>query len=208
MGSCFSLQNVYPVTASKKRGAMTTSLGILAFCVLAILCFVMVTPDLVAVGQDGNCLDCHPVLGNDHRQHFIESSDDCLMCHQLTPDENEFCTAETFGNEVCVGCHVEHRVAVTTSTHAQIDCTTCHAPHGSEFDNMFSRPESQVCMDYCHSDSDLGLSHPQGPGVVDIRTGKEMSCVSTCHSFHSAVESPLLTMRSLDLCANCHAEKF
>jgi predicted CXXCH cytochrome family protein len=65
-----------------------------------------------------------------------------------------------------------------------------------------------LCVGACHGDHDLGVSHPVGDDVEDKRIGGAMSCVSTCHSMHQRREPKMLQMTAVNLCHECHGDKF
>ena len=91
--------------------------------------------------------------------------------------------------------------------HPGLPCSSCHVAGSSAAHIMFS-PELETCQ-ACHTENSLGVSHPVGGGLLDPLMGKEMTCVSTCHSEHEAQGAKLIqATESTELCRRCHPEKF
>lgn len=154
------------------------------------------------------CLDCHnSVLSGN--QHFIESSDECLYCHENKgPTENGHRVITSVDDNICLACHIEQDPMISSSQHSLINCVDCHNPHGSKEVYNMNYDMISLCADNCHDHNQLGNSHPVGARYTDKRTGDEMTCVSTCHSVHTPREPKLLRYTSEDLCRQCHESKY
>lgn len=153
-----------------------------------------------------DCLGCHDSLIRGQTKHFIESNDDCMFCHERTP--NGTVLSFESDNLVCVSCHVDYEGSLSSVDHEDLNCSNCHNPHSSDQPHLFARTEQSVCANNCHGRHDLGLSHPTGDGITNPATGEMVTCVSTCHSMHAPKDEKLLQMACIDLCYQCHDEKF
>jgi predicted CXXCH cytochrome family protein len=156
-----------------------------------------------------SCLSCHDSSPGIQNTHFINSSDDCRFCHEPHGSGLDKRAETIRSNILCLSCHAEQDPSYQQSlVHTGLQCTTCHNPHGSDSSPMLVRESVTLCTESCHTSAQIGLSHPVGTGVIDKATGREMTCVSACHSIHDAAEPKLLQLADLDLCAKCHGEKF
>jgi predicted CXXCH cytochrome family protein len=87
-------------------------------------------------------------------------------------------------------------------------CTSCHDPHGSEQDHNLLAEHDALCLSSCHTQEELGESHPRGNQARDVVTGQELTCVLACHSSHSFSHPKFLQQDRKILCARCHADKY
>jgi len=156
--------------------------------------------------ESADCLKCHVDRFDRPVGHFIETNDDCAYCHEINPSGSEILTVTD--NTVCQVCHIANSDAVEGGAHLGVSCMTCHDPHSGDYPHRFRKAEVSLCLGDCHGDHDLGVSHPIGETVPDPRVGGAMSCVSTCHSMHRPKEPRMLQMAALDLCRECHRDKF
>ena len=86
--------------------------------------------------------------------------------------------------------------------HGESECSTCHAPHGSEHAGLLVASQEELCGG-CH-DAASTHTHPVGAPALDPRTGKSLQCTS-CHAPHSAAHETLLTHdKKRRLCVQCH----
>lgn len=162
-------------------------------------------------GAAMECSRCHSDMLSAGRTHMTRSVSDCLYCHQVEASGNAFephrVTTEP-DDESCVTCHLGHDRSSPSAGHAMVTCSECHDPHGSVQAFNLRQPAVTLCTESCHTDGDIGLSHPVGNGIIDRMTGTEMTCTSTCHSVHSPEQPKLLQFSDNDLCRQCHHEKY
>jgi predicted CXXCH cytochrome family protein len=174
---------------------------------LGMLC--LVASAIGGVGHDtetAECLNCHSDPADEPFGHFIESSDDCIFCHEVASDGTTM--GSITDDVICRVCHVANSEMVESGAHVNLSCMECHDPHSTPNPTMFRTAETNLCSGSCHGEHDIGVSHPIGEQVLDKRLGTAMSCVSTCHSMHQPREPKMLQMAALDLCASCHGDKF
>jgi predicted CXXCH cytochrome family protein len=157
------------------------------------------------------CDRCHADMTTDGQTHMTRSMSDCLYCHQVEPSDNAFVPhrVTTEPDELsCVTCHIGHEPTGQSAGHATVSCSECHNPHGSNEAYNLRQSAVSLCTESCHTDGDIGLSHPVGGGIIDRKTGFEMTCTSTCHSVHNPEEPKLMQFTDNDLCRQCHEEKY
>ena len=102
--------------------------------------------------------------------------------------------------EVCFGCHVDIRVAVSKRSHHpiiedKVSCSSCHSPHGSLSRHMVKADDPQQLCFTCHADK-------RGPYVYEHPPVAE-NCL-TCHTPHGSIHAKLLTEKVPNLCQDCH----
>jgi len=158
--------------------------------------------------QELSCMNCHAGTINQPQSHYIESDDDCMFCHDVAWEGAAHSVATVADNSSCVACHVAQDQLNSENIHSDQQCSSCHNPHGSSNDFMFVSSANNLCNSTCHTDGDIGVSHPVGENTVDQHTGGEMTCVSSCHSLHQPKEPKLLQWSNIDLCFQCHVDKY
>lgn len=176
----------------------------------------------------GECIKCH--IGNNTVELVAKGKDLCFHCHEQAKsmmnkqvihpalEDIKECTAchgthvgfgrglqRKQGVQQCLTCHnnkeftgkVQHEPAFE-------DCTNCHDPHSSDYNNLLDTPDvMELCMT-CHPDATKTHYHPMGKGVINPRTKTDLDCAG-CHSPHSSNEAGLLVAeRTRKLCNNCH----
>lgn len=180
------------------------------FTTLLVLAVMLPTSGASGIGNHSasatDCLSCHANQFDKFDNHFVESNTDCVFCHDRSDDGLTITTITS--DEICQVCHVTNSHAVETGAHSGISCMECHDAHSSDNDHLFRTVETSLCTGSCHGSHNLGVSHPQGVSIADDNTGSALSCVSTCHSMHKPAEPKMLQMAALDLCAQCHGDKF
>lgn len=162
----------------------------------------------VITNSENNCLQCHQDNFTGQNTHFIENSDDCQFCHEVSSQENNHKTMTFASNTLCVSCHFDIDKSTQLLKHDSFDCVSCHNPHGSEYEYSMKNSTVALCSDNCHTKKDLGLSHPIGKGVADKHAGGDITCVSTCHTNHKPADEKMLQLASNNLCGQCHIEKY
>ena len=170
--------------------------------------FVVFAADDCRASPSSDCLGCHAHIIDSPSSHFIESNDDCLFCHRVVGATTSHLQLDNIGASLCAGCHVRESLALATTEHRSLACTSCHDPHGSEHDHNHVAERDALCLTSCHTLHELGRSHPRGAGVRDVVTGEELTCVLACHSNHSAGYPMLLQTDRQQLCMRCHVDKY
>ncbi|RMF39795.1 MAG: hypothetical protein D6755_13985 [Anaerolineae bacterium] len=92
------------------------------------------------------------------------------------------------------------------------ECKPCHQmpdDHAqSPQPHVATMQDITVCLE-CHTQEELGASHPVDDGMTDPVTGGLLTCTSTCHDPHAAPFEYLLRYPAGgELCSLCHQEFF
>lgn len=117
---------------------------------------------VVEKGVPAACYDCH-----DKKQAQVESSQfphpvagECLTCHSPHGTEQKHLVKEDVYT-LCTSCHEDQKINhpvgrhplrfVTLNNGQELSCVTCHNPHGSENEKLFTFPGGrlEVCSQ-CH----------------------------------------------------------
>ena len=183
------------------------------FGLIVYKALLVTAPCLFATGgtvatPSSNCLECHTERLDGSSLHFISADEDCLVCHTIVGEDENHVLLNNAGTDLCADCHVLESYNHAATEHHSLACTTCHNPHGSEYDHNHIADHNTMCLSSCHTLHELGRSHPRGAGTRDKLTGAELTCVSACHSNHSADYPLLLQQEPPQLCARCHPDKF
>ena len=160
--------------------------------------------------QTGVCTGCHRGgtqmnwEGSTHESEGLA----CTSCHQIhthdDPVRSKNIRPEVFTREgqaqVCFGCHAEQRaLAYRAFSHplreGKMNCSGCHAPHGSMGKGMLVRPTLNETCYQCHAEK-------RGPFLWEHPPARE-DC-SHCHTPHGSNHPALLTTRGHLLCQQCH----
>lgn len=111
----------------------------------------------------------------------------CSKCHASPKEPGKMILP---GRELCLSCHKERAGDLSKiSVHApykDMECSTCHQPHGSVNRALLSSPVNQLCST-CHTLGDEAVKKSHD-GISVIGT----ECV-TCHSPHASANPKLLT---------------
>ena len=177
------------------------------------------------------CARCHNVAGGKPRELVAKATDLCVRCHGAVKVAAQKPGAHKALEQGCITCHTPHAADVKGlpkgneretcfSCHAQKRqqaatarsvhplsvengrCSICHTGHLSEFGSLLKVAAADLCKD-CHKNHS-DFAHPFGPGVIDPRTGKTLTCLS-CHDPHgTAHQSTLTDNPQRALCVQCH----
>ncbi len=171
-----------------------------------------------------NCMQCHAQMkehsnfrGSKHEAAGLS----CLSCHSMHDnvvarlgDSKLFTSAKTEASllkmpseaDTCFQCHTDIRKAqFQRSTHLfrnenrehQIECSSCHEPHGSIGEKMMRTPSVNETCYQCHAEK-------RGPFLFEHSPVRE-SCAS-CHRAHGSNNVALLNARTPMLCQQCHIQ--
>lgn len=167
-----------------------------------------IAPDAKSGADAEPCSECHTSVLSERTNHFIDTEDDCLFCHENDIGGGDSHVITFVENDLCVACHVEQDRMDATDIHGDLNCIECHNPHGSNHKYSFNAESISLCSKTCHTSNQLGNSHAVGEGILHAKTGEELTCISACHSVHKPQDEKLLQMAEQDeLCGQCHDDK-
>lgn len=156
-----------------------------------------------------DCYQCHyACFTPENHGHPGTDNNGCACCHNWTGVTGESHNVSRPTNSDCTGCHRNSTDYRINAAHQAFPCTTCHSPHGSDFQHLLSKDSNILCTEQCHTVHKLGSSHPRGHGTTDCNTGGELTCTSSCHRIHTTCPEKLLSSPPPELCARCHPDKF
>jgi DmsE family decaheme c-type cytochrome len=158
-----------------------------------------------ASDKDAMCLGCHQREAGVHWATSIHSFEEvaCADCHVAHAPSDPVLMAERQAG-VCYQCHERTRAEFfRRSAHpvgaALMQCTHCHAPHGSAGPALLGRETiNQSCYD-CHAEM-------RGPFLWEHAPVRE-DCTN-CHVPHGSNHPSLLQARTPWLCQQCHLAQF
>ena len=105
--------------------------------------------------------------------------------------------------ELCFSCHEKTKEAKKSkNAHMPFNadmCTSCHNPHGSNFQNMLKDRMDTVCYS-CHSDAELKFARNYTHQPVT-----NAQC-NACHNPHGSDIPKILKASGSDLCKQCHGD--
>ena len=108
----------------------------------------------------------------------------------------------------CLQCHDRAWGITSQSQHPLIKegkCRDCHQTYDTVKHRESIPPIADLCVN-CHTPEKMGRSHPIGKGIIDPKTGEEMTCVS-CHRPHGTDYKYQIPFKNnMDLCLNCHQD--
>lgn len=169
-------------------------------------------PVSVTKGKEAStaCLACH--AGKPMQAHWDGSQHQraglaCASCHNphdvATPDASQR-AMQGIGNTTrkCLECHGEQRVALhQRSSHpmrdGQMECSSCHNPHGSSGEKLLRQASINEQCYQCHQNL-------RGPFLWEHSPVRE-DCL-TCHKAHGSNYPQLLKARVAQLCVSCHQQ--
>ncbi|WP_395794919.1 DmsE family decaheme c-type cytochrome [Aquimonas sp.] len=153
---------------------------------------------------DAVCLDCH----HGNALHWTASAHAdaglaCVDCHRLHTLDDPMSSAEA-EVEHCASCHrKEHAEFMKVSAHpldaGRMQCSDCHAAHGSATPAALTRPTINETCHECHAEM-------RGPFLWEHPPARE-DCMS-CHTPHGSAHGALLKQRTPFLCQQCHLAQF
>ena len=94
---------------------------------LATACTALATVDVQA-STSADCLGCHAGEFESLSRHFLESNDDCLICHRIFGEAPDHPWLDTAGASVCTDCHLQAGLDMASTEHRALACTACHDP--------------------------------------------------------------------------------
>lgn len=150
------------------------------------------------------CLSCH--AGTKGVQHWSGSRHAaadvrCATCHQgHAPWTADHALRAKTVNDTCTTCHAQVKKAMfQRSSHplrnGQVQCTSCHNPHGSAGEKALVKTTINETCYSCHREK-------RGPFLFEHAPVRE-SC-ATCHVPHGSNNTMLLKTQTARLCQSCH----
>ena len=167
-------------------------------------------PKLIPFGSESElCFKCHQSQKAGFKKgssHAFDGKLSCSSCH--FPHASDSQGLSKPDPKSCLECHKKTGKFYLETGHNRVDkgkgkgaCSNCHASHNAPNRPLLRGDPIKLCRD-CHSSKNYG-GHKVGPGSVDRRTGKSMTCI-TCHSIHGAGYKWLLPDYRGKLCLRCH----
>jgi predicted CXXCH cytochrome family protein len=153
------------------------------------------------------CTGCHAATQDFAAKQYHHNLDDdrsCANCHNAHASN----TASLLNERqpvLCMSCHFNEEGRESKEkyiTHPGTDCSNCHSPHGGDNAKYLNSEGVDLCV-RCH-EAAHSASHPVGEGIVDPRTGKNVTCRS-CHTMHGSGWPKYLSLDpQMELCIQCH----
>lgn len=156
------------------------------------------------------CLSCHESGSQSHWQgsgHQLAGVA-CASCHNPheqgtgTPGAKSAVGGPGKITQKCLECHGAQRAALhQRSSHplrdGQMECSSCHNPHGSSGEKLLRQASINDTCYSCHQNL-------RGPFLWEHSPVRE-DCL-TCHKAHGSNYPQLLQARTAQLCQSCHAQ--
>jgi DmsE family decaheme c-type cytochrome len=156
-----------------------------------------------AAKQNEVCLGCHQDQARMSWKGSPHGGNDvpCAACHKIHAEHDAVLTVAT-QPEVCYACHKVQRAefdkpSVHPVRFAQMQCSSCHAVHGSMTDHLLIKPTLNETCYTCHAEK-------RGPFLWEHAPVAE-NC-ATCHTPHGSINPTLLVKRAPLLCQQCHSQ--
>lgn len=170
-------------------------------------------PPSLKRGSEANasCLSCH--ASNPRHAHWQGSAHQlagvaCASCHNPheqhggTPEQQKTLPGASQTTRKCLECHGGVRAALhQRSAHpmrdGQMDCASCHDPHGTTGEKLIRQGSVNELCYSCHQNM-------RGPFLWEHSPVRE-DCLS-CHRAHGSNYPQMLQARVTQLCQSCHQQ--
>jgi len=156
-----------------------------------------------AAEKSASCLQCHEKTARTMWAGSVHESRNvaCTDCHAVMHQTSEKGALKK--NTVlatCGNCHKEKQAAVSKYAHmplgeGKMECTSCHAPHGSPNEKLLIASSVNETCYSCHTEK-------RGPFMWEHAPVTE-SCAN-CHNSHGSNKQRMLVNALPRLCQNCH----
>jgi DmsE family decaheme c-type cytochrome len=164
-----------------------------------------------AAEANASCLSCHAGHkkqalwdGSAHQLAGLK----CASCHDVhkmhigTPEQAKTLPGATETTKKCLECHGTLRAALhQRSSHpmrdGQMECTSCHNPHGTAGEKLIDHGSVNELCYSCHQNM-------RGPFLWEHSPVRE-DCL-TCHRPHGSNYPQMLQARVTQLCQSCHQQ--
>lgn len=164
-----------------------------------------------AAEANASCLSCH---AGHKKQALWEGSAHqlaglkCASCHDVhkmhigTPEQAKTLPGATETTKKCLECHGALRASLhQRSSHpmrdGQMQCTSCHNPHGTAGEKLIDQGSVNELCYSCHQNM-------RGPFLWEHSPVRE-DCL-TCHRPHGSNYPQMLQARVTQLCQSCHQQ--
>jgi len=163
------------------------------------------------IEANSSCLSCH--ANNPKHAHWQGSAHQlaavaCATCHNPhepakgTPQQAKTLPGPTETTKKCLECHGAMRAALhQRSAHpmrdGQMDCASCHDPHGTPGEKLIRQGSTNELCYSCHQNM-------RGPFLWEHSPVRE-DCLS-CHKAHGSNYPQMLQARVTQLCTSCHQQ--
>lgn len=160
---------------------------------------------------NASCLSCH--AGKPKQAHWQGSAHQlagnrCASCHDVhgqhpgTPEQQKALPGATESTKKCLECHGAMRASLhQRSSHpmrdGQMQCTSCHNPHGTAGEKLISHGSVNELCYSCHQNL-------RGPFLWEHSPVRE-DCLN-CHRAHGSNYPQMLQARVTQLCQSCHQQ--
>jgi len=153
--------------------------------------------------RNATCLACHEKtartlwVGSAHESRNVA----CTDCHVVMHDKTEAGSLRAKSVvATCGNCHKEKQAAMSKYSHmplgeGKMECTSCHAPHGSANDKLLIGSSVNETCFTCHAEK-------RGPFMWEHVPVTE-SCAN-CHDSHGSNKQRMLKVALPRLCQQCH----
>ncbi|MBV1910009.1 MAG: DmsE family decaheme c-type cytochrome [Kangiellaceae bacterium] len=152
--------------------------------------------------QNEKCIDCHQDTERGHWPGSAHQQEDltCVSCHQIHVAKDPVMQPTT-QTKVCLSCHTRqraelHKRSVHSMQYDQLQCSSCHQPHGSTSDKLLVKSNLNETCYSCHAEKRGPFLWQHAP--VDEDCG-------LCHVPHGSNQVALLKKRTQLLCRECHS---
>ncbi|MFH1736980.1 MAG: cytochrome c3 family protein [Actinomycetota bacterium] len=199
----------------ERRRRIILALWLFMFTALIII-FAFVFYNMFGARRGGpapskQCLQCHEKqmarqLGSQYL-HEPFAKETCTDCHVEPKTANKGCDAKKgiFAvlkgdlKKTCLACHSSAKNARTKKfvhkPFKKMECTNCHDPHGSPFEELNTLPPQELCVS-CHYGAEFMRKNQHQPAQA-------RNCVD-CHEPHAADFEHNLILTTGELCYSCH----
>jgi len=153
--------------------------------------------------RNATCLACHEKTartlwaGSTHESRNVGCTDCHVIMHSKTETAN---LRKATVLATCGNCHKEKQAAMGKFSHmplteGKMECTSCHAPHGSANEKLLvASSVNETCFS-CHTEK-------RGPFMWEHQPVTE-SCAN-CHDSHGSNKQRMLKTPLPRLCQQCH----
>jgi DmsE family decaheme c-type cytochrome len=163
-------------------------------------------PDKLAPAEaNAICLSCHNTGEQFYWPNGMHARRNvaCVQCHSMHASKDPGHTKllkYPSATLICSQCHRERKLTTQKSAHmplreGEMDCASCHNPHGTPTPAMLrANTVNDLCTN-CHADR-------RGPFLWEHAPVRE-NCLN-CHDPHGSNNDKLLVSRRPYLCQRCH----
>lgn len=161
-----------------------------------------------AADSNSACMSCHEARkaqahwqGSPHEAAGVKCAS-CHSVHATAPPARQALATTSPITEKCLACHGSLRKGLNQrSTHplreGQMDCTSCHNPHGTPGEKLLVGDSINDTCYRCHAEKRGPFLWEHSPVREDCRT---------CHVPHGSNHPGMLQARTTQMCQACHQQ--